>query len=133
MTDILQYYQSLSTMNYVFSGVVTFLKFVGCLVGGFYFSYLLINRIFVTIFKRPIQCNNTLSFLSVILAWALAYTVMKHDRDTVVSIVTSCIAIPQAEFIKETGMCMFAVKIDKGYVLVSVDRSYNLIKLDKVK
>lgn len=125
--DDLQYYTSMDALDYAVSGVFPFLKFLGCLIGGFILGWVVFNSIIPRIFKRPIQNNNTAAFLTVFLTWTLTYTVMKHDRDTVVEILVGCSHIPNAEFIKPLEMCTFPVETESGTIKVSVDKSYNFI------
>lgn len=123
--DDLQYYSSMDVLDYVVSGIFPFLKFLGCLIGGFSLGWVVFNSIIPRIFKRPIQNNNTAAFLTIFLTWTLAYTVMKYDRDTVVEILVGCSHIPNAEFIKPLKMCTFPIETESGTIKVSIDKSYN--------
>lgn len=125
--DNLQYYTSMDALDYAVSGIFPLLKFVVCMIGGFSLGWVVFNSIIPRVFKRPIQNNNTAAFLTVFFTWTLTYTVMKHDRDTVVEILVGCSHIPNAEFIKPLEMCTFPVEIESGTIKVSVDKSYNFI------
>jgi hypothetical protein len=128
--DFLEYYNEVMNMDvfdYALSTPFRAVKFILSLIGIFLVVNYLINGIFQRVFKRSIQNNNTVIFLSLCLSWTLTYTVMKNDRDTLVEILVGCSHIPNAEFIKPLAMCTFPVETDSGTIKVSVDKSYNFI------
>lgn len=126
--DDLQYYSSMDALDYAVSGVFPFLKFLGCLIGGFSLGWVVFNSIIPRIFKRPIQNNNTAAFLTVFFTWTLTYTAMKYDRNTVVEIVKYCSIIPEARFIKSMEMCSIPVDTALGTMYIYIDKKYSLGK-----